>query len=104
MTEQMTRLRQMLKEKKIEFVDRSDPEGSKIHIDRTHFIVEGQKTHFFSVIHGFATYGGISLYGKDYGLLEVQIDHKDPVGFKTAEDVMKMVEEIEDEKKQNTLD
>lgn len=98
MTEEMTKLRQMLKAKKIVYIDRSDPEGSKLHIDRTHFIVEGKKTYFFSVIHGFGTCGGQNLYGKDKGLLEVQVNHKEPVGYKTAEEVMKMVEEIENEK------
>lgn len=96
MTEEMTKLRQMLKQRGIEFIDRSDPEGSPLHIDRTHFIVETPKTYFFSVIHGFGTHGGYTLiFKKDYGLLEVQVNHRDPEGFKTAEDVMKMVEDLQ---------
>ena len=98
MTEEMTKLRQMLKERKIDYIDRSDPEEWLTRFDRTHFIVEGEKTHFFSVIHGRGSCGGITLFGKDYGLLEVQVNHQDPVGFCTAEIVMKMVEEILNEK------
>lgn len=98
MTEEMIKLRQMLKAKKIEYIDHSDPEDSKMHIDRTHFLIEGKRTHFLSVIHGYGTHGGVTLYGKDYGLLEVQIDHREPVGFKSAEDIMKIVEELENEK------
>lgn len=54
--------------------------------------------HFFSVVHGFGTYGGWSHHESDKGLLEVKVNYKDPEGYKTAEDVMKMVEEIENEK------
>ena len=98
MTEEMKKLRNLLRFKKIDFIDRSDPEGSKLHIDRTHFLVEGKKTYFFSVIHGFGTHGGVNLFGKDKGLLEVQINHDDPIGYLTADDVMKLVEEKQNEK------
>lgn len=97
MTEEMTKLRQMLLAKNIDYIDRSDPKTILVNyrIDRTHFFVKGAKTHFFSVVHGFGTYGGYSTHGKDKKLLEVQIDHKDPIGFQTAEDVMKMVEKYQ---------
>ncbi len=98
MTEEMTKLRQMLKQRGIEFIDRSDPEGSPLHIDRTHFIVETPKTYFFSVIHRCGTFGGWNSHNSDKGLLEVQVNHRDPEGFKTAEDVMKMVEDLQNEK------
>ena len=101
MTEQMIKLRQMLTEKGIEYVDHSDPEGYKLHIDRTHFMIETPKTHFFSVVHGVATYGGINLYGNDRGYLECQIDHKEPKGWLTAEDVMKLIDEVKEEDEKN---
>lgn len=96
MTEEMNRLRQLLRLKKIEWIDRSDPaDGGTIHIDRTFFMHEtGEKTHFVSVIHGSGTYGGISLNGDDKGLLEIQIDRRAPRGCLTADEIMKMIEQL----------
>ena len=91
MTDEMIKLRKSLDERDIKWIDHSDPDDYKIHIDRTHFTVGH---HFISVIHGFGTYGGVSLYGKDKGLLEMQLDHLDPVGFYTAEDIIKKVDEL----------
>ena len=89
MTEEMVKLRKMLDEKNIVYLDKSDPLDWPIRIDRTHFFYN---KNFYSVVHGYGTYGGISIYGKDHKLLEVQIGNHEPVGFKTADDVMKMLE------------
>jgi hypothetical protein len=45
------------------------------------------------VIHGRGTYGGVSCFGKDHGLLECMIGNNEPIGYLTAEDVIEMVKE-----------
>lgn len=95
MCEEMIKLRQYLDEHEINWLDHSDPpEYTKIHIDRTNFLVGN---HFVSVIHGFGTYGGVSLFGNDNKLLEMRIDRNDPKGWLKADDVMKIVEEIQND-------
>lgn len=90
MTEEMVKLRKMLDEKNIVYLDKSDPLDWTIRIDRTQFFYN---KNFYSVVHGYGTYEGVSLYGKDHKLLEVRIGNNEPVGFKTADDIMKMLED-----------
>jgi hypothetical protein len=82
--EEMLKLRDWLNENGIGWEDVSDS-----IISRTRFVVNG---YFFSVVHGFDTYGGINIFGKDSGLLECMTG-SGVVGCLTAEDVIEMVKE-----------
>lgn len=83
--EEMLKLRDWLNENGIGWEDVSDE-----WISRTHFVVNDC---FFSVVHGRGTYGGVSCFGKDYGLLECMIGNHEPIGYLTAEDVIEMIKE-----------
>lgn len=92
----MKKLRKWLNEQHIEWFDDSDRPGvvrKKYEICRTKFEING---YGFSVIHGFGTYGGKRVYKdvyKDRGLLECSISENEPVGYLTAEDVIKLIKE-----------
>jgi hypothetical protein len=80
MVEEMVKLRQMLNEHHIKWVDKSD-----MQIDRTHFYYRG---FHWSVVNGYGT------YGEDEGLLELMsnaVNGGEPIGYLTADEVMKMV-------------
>lgn len=81
---EMEILRIFLTEEDIQWVDKSDE-----LICRTHF--DFQKKHY-SVINGLGTYGG-QMNGSKYnqGLLEVMIDSDEPIGYLTAEEVVKLM-------------
>ena len=94
MVDEMLKFRNLLDEKKIPWEDCSD---SEIDIDRTHFEYNGYK---ISAINGFGTYGGYN--GVNYlankkeqnlGLIEVMISGDEPVGWLTAEETWKFIEE-----------
>lgn len=90
MTEEMRKLRQMLDEREIEYTDASN-EGF-LPMTRTHFTYEG---NFWSVIHGYGSYGGYSQFNDDEGLLELMtnaVNGGDPVGHLTAEEVIEYME------------
>lgn len=89
MTKEMQRLRDMLDERGIKWVDASSYIGCSL--TRTRFWV-GDKMCY--VIHGYATYGGYNpITEVDEGLLELlctQID-PEPFGWLTADDVIEKV-------------
>lgn len=90
MTNEMILLRQMLDESGIEWHDASD-DSEWYPIDRTHFENNGS---WWSVIHGYGTYGGYSQYWNDEELLEVMnenVNGGEPLGWQTAADIMKLV-------------
>lgn len=67
MTGEMTKFRFLLDQKKIQWIDASDPEdsGSRfLNVDRTWLWYKGKR---WSVVHGFGTYGGRSRTYKDEG-------------------------------------
>ena len=108
MCDEMHKLRALLDEKGIEWIDQSDitpDEESEVclkasnykfgsdmfdmTIYRTHFSVGKKK---YSVVYGFGTYGGYSpVWHKDDALLELwQLNGNDyPHGWLTAEEVIK---------------
>lgn len=102
MTPEMNKLRRMLDAEKIEWHDASDKDVQDIyHIDRTHFDYRG---YSWSVIHGYGSYGGISSWHDDEGLLEMMsngANDGDPIGWLNAEEVMEYVrgdrDEVEEE-------
>lgn len=92
---EMEDLRSWLDELHIKWTDESDSViGTKYWICRTHFIVNG--THF-SVINGYATYGGYNeVLEKNEGLLELMIDSNNPIGYLTAEEcICIIIKELE---------
>lgn len=86
--EEMLKLRKTLDDLGIEWYDCSESTGF-CPINRTHFKFKG---HEFSVINGFGTYGGLNIFNnKNLGLLEMMIDTRDPIGYLTAEDIIKRI-------------
>lgn len=60
-------------------------------IFRTHFSYKGKH---YSVINGFGTYGGFEpIENKNYGLLECMYADNVPIGWLTADDIIKIIEE-----------
>ena len=96
--DEMKKLRKMLDDKKIEWVDASEEMSEWVKIARTHFTYKGFDV---SVANGFGTYGGWSgaNIGADeekdnLGLLEVYIPSVgDTGGWLKAEEAMKYIEE-----------
>lgn len=89
MTE-MQKLRKLLDDAGIKWSDCST-EG-ELSIERTHF---EYKDEYWSVIHGFGTYGGYSYWEEDRGLLEIWDGNEDeePIGFLTAEEAFEIITE-----------
>ena len=99
MVKEMLKLREMLTDKGIEWHDASTPPDYPLKIDRTHFNYIGFS---WSVINGFGTYGGYDSFEhkKNQGLLEVMsaaVGDGEPIGYLTAENVMRLVLEGENE-------
>lgn len=93
MNEEMKKLRALLDAENIEWEDKSD--NSIYPICRTHFTYNGQR---WSVIHGYGSYGGYSpITESDRGLLEAYDFSSDPIGYLTAEEVMRYVKGADDE-------
>ena len=88
MTNEMIKLRDLLDYHNIPWEDYSDPDFLNYRIDRTKFHI---KHNYYSVVHGFGTYGGWNQHQRDYGLLEMQINSEEPMGWMTAEDVIAIV-------------
>lgn len=84
----MQKLRDGLDERKIPWKDLTDKDDS--WICRTHFWIKGD---FWSVIHGFGSYGGFNSFEKDNQLLECKYGGNEPIGWLTADEVLKMVDE-----------
>lgn len=102
---EMTKLRNWLDEQGIKWEDMSEdllPDSpdelvSDSWIVRTSFIVNGKES---SVINGFCTYGGYIYNPEDNeGLLEEWGLYEHPVGNLTAEDIIKKIKQISEEKK-----
>ena len=94
MVEEMIALRNKLDEKGIEWTDESQKFefclGGKLGIDRTHFNYKGKK---ISVINGYGTYGGLGILSdENEGLLELYDFESEPIGYLTADEVMKELE------------
>lgn len=100
--EEMKKLRQMLDEKNIQWED-----DSEVLSVRTEFPIWTCRTIFeyknlkISVINGFCTYGGWhglnsgTTEKENMGLLEIMIGDKTPIGWLKAEDIIKVIEEVE---------
>lgn len=87
MPEEMKLLREALDKKQIYWEDDTTDKSEgfpflDLSIYRTTFRHNG---HSYSVISGYGTYGG------DYGLLELTIDSRDPIGRLTHEEVMEWI-------------
>ncbi len=107
MCEEMSKLREMLTERGIEWEDRSsvdtieDIEKKKrylIGIPESYYDTSMYRTHFnyngihCSVINGYGSYGGYNPYtGENMGLLELMINRNEPEGCLTAEQVIEMI-------------
>lgn len=89
---EMKKLRDYLDSTCIPWEDNS--ETVHLPIERTHFFVKKNGCKW-SVIHGYGTYGGWSRYDPiDKGLLELlaeDVNDGDPVGYLTAEDVIRLI-------------
>lgn len=81
---EMEVLRIFLSEEGIDWEDKSDQ-----FICRTKFVF---RENHYSVINGLGTYGG-QMNASEYnqGLLEVMIDDNEPIGWQTAEQVVKLM-------------
>ena len=108
MCEEMSRLREWLDKKGIEWHDMSaicdyttiekmrilgiDKQYADTTIYRTHFDYKG---HEISVINGYGTYGGYEPFtDKNYGCLEMMIDENEPLGWLSAKEVIKKLEKL----------
>lgn len=108
MCEEMSKLREWLDTKDIKWNDASticdcatiekmrilgiDKQYADITIYRTHFSYKG---HEVSVINGYGTYGGYELFtDKNYGCLKMRIDGNEPLGWLSAENVIKKLERL----------
>ena len=93
MCKEMIKLRQMLDDRGIKWKDVSEvyPQ-SKFYIHRTHFTFDEID---YSVINGYGTYGGYDSFDHvNKGLLEIMgegVNNGDPLGWLTAEEVLKEV-------------
>ena len=107
MCDEMKKLRSLLDAKGVKWTDLSEVmsesrieasmQCSNYEFDRNMFDLTFYRTHFevnnrkYSVIYGYGTYGGYDpVFHKDNKLLELwEIDHGDPHGWLTAEEVIK---------------
>lgn len=101
---EMQALRDYLTENRISWYDLSEdsefpgmPNLSQ-YMCRTHFTINDQ---YISVINGSFSYGGVSIYdNENKGLLELwadKVNNGQPLGYLTAEDVIKIIEELKKE-------
>lgn len=93
MCEEMIKLRQMLDDRGIKWKDVSGGYPQSIfYINRTHFTFDEID---YSVINGYGTYGGYGSFDHvNMGLLELMgegVNNGDPLGWLTAEEVLKEV-------------
>lgn len=97
---EMEKLRDWLTMKKIPWKDQSEDYGLKsgegeLWMCRTKFEIGGV---LCSVINGYGSFGGLSFFeDKNKGLLEIWANEKigggEPVGYLTADDVIKLITE-----------
>ena len=86
--EEMQKLRDGLDERKIPWKDLTDQDN--LWICRTHFLIKGDR---WSVIHGYGSFGGFNSFEEDKQLLECMCGENEPIGWLTADEVLKMVDE-----------
>lgn len=95
--EKMQKLRDWLDDQQIPWEDVSSdykdmiPEPYNTWMCRTHF---EYKDNFYSVIHGYGSYGGLSLLHVEtlnHNLLEMMDGNHEPIGYLTAEEVKEYV-------------
>ena len=95
--EEMSKLRQYLDDKGIEWVDASS--NDSLWICRTHFELNGIR---WSVTNGYGTYGGSGIIrGYNGGLLELMtnaVNNGEPIGWLTADNVIGYIEELKEQK------
>lgn len=84
---EMRKLKQVLRAKHIKF-ECPDDADEPYAIARVHFTVNGQR---WSCIHGYGSYGGGSVMKADKGLLELYDFQHEPIGYLTADDVIREV-------------
>lgn len=88
MPEEMTKLRNALDVRGIEWTDNTQDEERSfpfldMNIYGTNFNVHGRR---YEVISGFSTLGG------QWGLLELKVDNSNPIGSLTAEGVLSILD------------
>lgn len=93
----MIKLRELLDQKGIKWTDESETIKAGdigFTIDRTHFEYKRKK---ISVINGYGTRGGVGIFSnKNEGLLEFYDYESEPIGYLTAEEVMKVLEKYDE--------
>lgn len=98
-TEEMQKLRDWLDANNISWEDMSkDSKVCSYWMCRTKFEIGG---YYWSVIHGYGSYGGFSHYNSDCGALELMcnaINSGEPVGFLSAQNVIEYISSIEENK------
>ena len=93
---QMKKLRRILDDKKIAWEDKTEEMSDMVKIARTHFKYKGVQC---SVINGYGTYGGwagangAQKEEDNEGLLEVMVSDNQPVGWLTAVEAIRFIEE-----------
>ena len=94
---EMLKLRERLDDMQIDWIDESDPLTERTALEdcrifRTHFWYSSDK---YSVVYGFGTYGGWNRFtdGADPKLLELMINSEEPTGWRTADDIIKIMKE-----------
>lgn len=96
---EMLKLRDILDEMNIDWTDDSDsltPTTIECRIYRTTFYLNGDR---YSIVYGFGTYGGWNRFSEkvDPQLLELMINHEEPTGWHTAEDIISIMKERQTE-------
>lgn len=92
MCDEMKRLREFLDKKGIHWIDDSDDSDDDISIIyRTKFEVNNED---ISVIFGHGTCGGVAAFNGNinHNKLEMRINHCEPEGWLTADDIIKQLE------------
>ena len=93
---QMKTLRRILDEKKIAWEDKTEEMSDIVKIARTSFRYNGL---LCSVVNGFGTYGGwagandAQKEEDNEGLLEVMVNGSEPVGWLTAVEAIRFIQE-----------
>jgi hypothetical protein len=86
--EEMKKFMKLLDERGIPYHDNSEAFDEERFICRVH-----ADDNSFSCINGFGTHGGFLYNPKENpGLLELWIEHQEPMGYLTAEDAIQGIE------------
>ena len=88
--EEMKKFMKLLDERGIQYHDVSEAFDEERFIFRVH-----ADDKSFSCINGFGTYGGFLYNPKENpGLLELWIEHQEPIGYLTAEEAIKEIDKV----------